>query len=242
MSYLYSQLWLCILSAGLLGAVLGWFFRGSNKKKISEIEKRWRERFSELEINNQSLLSKLKQNEKFTSQHEHLVKRIGKMEKAAKLSREELQTRQFSIDTLHEELQQTQSKLLEKDTQLDELTSQLATLESEGPGYKTTSTAKNHAAETSFDKIHQALEKELANANKQIEELDAENKQVEEENAEMQLLMNEYASQCRQLEVRRQELEKLADSYKAHLIDAESKLQVAYESVHKRRTTTNRKR
>ncbi len=45
MIYLLTQIALCLLAAGLIGALIGWWLRGGCKKKILESERRWSEKY-----------------------------------------------------------------------------------------------------------------------------------------------------------------------------------------------------
>jgi len=49
MSYLLTQILVCLLIAGLIGAIIGWLFRGNCKKSIRECEDKWKRRVGEIE-------------------------------------------------------------------------------------------------------------------------------------------------------------------------------------------------
>ena len=48
MNYLISQMWLCLLLAALLGAVIGyWLAKCSSQSKLDELEADWRNKLDE---------------------------------------------------------------------------------------------------------------------------------------------------------------------------------------------------
>ncbi len=51
MSYLLVQILLCLLIAGIIGAIIGWLLRGDCDTKIQECEKKWQRKMDELEAN-----------------------------------------------------------------------------------------------------------------------------------------------------------------------------------------------
>lgn len=49
MDFLISQIFICLLIAGLIGAVIGWFLRGGCSKKLHNCEDKYKARIAELE-------------------------------------------------------------------------------------------------------------------------------------------------------------------------------------------------
>lgn len=50
MSYLIQQMWLCLLLAALLGAVIGWWFaKTSNQRKLNELDAKWQHKLEQKE-------------------------------------------------------------------------------------------------------------------------------------------------------------------------------------------------
>jgi hypothetical protein len=50
MSYLIQQMWLCLLLAALLGAVIGWWFaKTSNQRKLNELDTNWQHKLEQKE-------------------------------------------------------------------------------------------------------------------------------------------------------------------------------------------------
>lgn len=45
MSYLLAQIFICLLVAGLIGALIGWWLRGGCRKKLREIDNDWNIRY-----------------------------------------------------------------------------------------------------------------------------------------------------------------------------------------------------
>ncbi len=60
MSYLLAQILVCLLVAGLIGAIIGWFLRGGCSKKIEECEDEWKMRVGALESDFNSRLHETK--------------------------------------------------------------------------------------------------------------------------------------------------------------------------------------
>ena len=51
MSYLLVQILLCLLIAGIIGAIIGWLLRGDCDTKLRECEAKWQKKMDELEAN-----------------------------------------------------------------------------------------------------------------------------------------------------------------------------------------------
>ncbi len=57
MSYLLAQIVVCLLIAGLIGAVIGWFLRGGCSRKLRDCEDEWKMKMGSLESEYHSKLS-----------------------------------------------------------------------------------------------------------------------------------------------------------------------------------------
>jgi len=57
MSYILAQILVCLLIAGLIGAVIGWFLRGNCTNAIKKCEEEWKQRVGALESNYNSKLN-----------------------------------------------------------------------------------------------------------------------------------------------------------------------------------------
>ncbi len=51
MSYLLAQILLCLLIAGIIGAIIGWLLRGDCGVKLRDCDAKWQKKFDELEAN-----------------------------------------------------------------------------------------------------------------------------------------------------------------------------------------------
>ncbi len=60
MSYLLGQIFICLLIAGLIGAVIGWLLRGGCSKRIRDCEEEWKMKVGSLESEYQTRLEKEK--------------------------------------------------------------------------------------------------------------------------------------------------------------------------------------
>jgi len=58
MSYILAQILVCLLLAGLIGAVIGWILRGDCKNAIKECEDEWKQRVGEIESSYNSKIEK----------------------------------------------------------------------------------------------------------------------------------------------------------------------------------------
>ncbi len=217
MGYLFSQLWLCLGTALLLGGVTGWFLRGDNRKKLDIIEQRWRKRFMELEYVNQALQNQNKQHKVSETQKLQLESRLSRMNRAAELSSQELKYKASKLAQLEQQLEQVRTELSDKSNQLDDMVSKLSEMES---------TPKNWQAANS--------ETRTGDASPPIRESDREllAEQIAEKNREIKQLQKKLDAceqDCQQMEEKQARLTETNDHYKASLIDAESKLQVTHE-------------
>ncbi len=77
MSYLLAQIFVCLLIAGLIGAVIGWFLRGGCSRKLRDCEEEWKMKIGSLESEYHSKLQR------------HGDKNIDKEIQAATLKRHE---------------------------------------------------------------------------------------------------------------------------------------------------------
>lgn len=215
MSYLYSQLWLCLFVATLLGGLIGWFLRGDNRSKLNEIESRWRSRFSELEYSNQALMNRLKQNGKstFEEKYKNIQTRLGRMNKAAELSSQQLTMRKTEISKMEQRLESNHTKLLDKESQINELSIELSDKEA----------------------LHKKTEKKKSIHLKNPKEDTAEKSTDNNQNIkDLSIKLEEKISSYKALEQNYEKLVKRNDEYKASLIDAESKIQVTTEMLNKK--------
>ncbi len=207
MSYLISQLWICLFVASLLGGLVGWFLRGDNRSKLTEIENRWRSRFAELEFSNQALNNRLKQGDTSENKYKSLQSRLMKMNKAADLASQQLKFKDQSLSKIGQELEQSNIKLLDKKSQINELVTQLSNFETQ---------------QESGDKItNQLLSKKQVNQHKKLKK---------DYSPEMETLARQLQKKTDQYSAIKEKYEKISkkiDGYKASLMDAESKLEVA---------------
>jgi chromosome segregation ATPase len=164
MSYLLPQLWLCLSIASLLGGLIGWFLRGDNRKKLTQIENRWQKRFSDLEYNNQFLLNQLKKSKTIEKNNKTLIAQLERMRKAAELSNQQLKSKSILLSNLEKKMDQSNHSAMNvKDKKKH----------SKHPGGKDTEEQKDdlkHLEQSQLDKS----EKEKARLTKQIDQYKAE--------------------------------------------------------------------
>ena len=223
MSYLFSQLWLCLFVSSLLGGLIGWFIRGDNKSKLYEIENRWKSRFAELEFSNQALLDRLKQGGAIENKYKNIQSRLNRMNKAAELANEELKFKQTSMSKLEKELLISNSRLVDQETQINELVAQLSDIEQlqknqEDSQLETLSNSHRTDPEQQDKK---SVNKKTSNAKIAIsQDCEKISRELAEKKEHCQLIKKDY-----------DDLVKKTDGYKASLIDAESKLRITTEML-----------
>ena len=49
MSYLISQMWLCLLIAVIIAGTVGWLLRGNGKEKLQALDKQWRDQYHSID-------------------------------------------------------------------------------------------------------------------------------------------------------------------------------------------------
>ncbi len=213
MSYLISELWLCLSIASVLGGLIGWFLRGDNTSKLKEIEDRWRSRFSELEYSNHALINRLKQGGAFENKYKNLQVRLLRMNKAADLANQQLKFKQVSLSKLQHDLEQSNLKLIDKKSQINELVTQLSNIESQQNDgqIKTLITTPDQ---------HEGMRKDRKNKMDDTAEIKKLTLQIDKKTALYATMKDKY-----------EKLVKKTDEYKASLIDAESKLRVTTQML-----------
>lgn len=77
MSYLLSQIWICLLLAALIGGVIGWFLRGGCRKKLEAVELDWRNRFAGVEHERDEMNSRLGSLDKVSRERDQLLKKVS---------------------------------------------------------------------------------------------------------------------------------------------------------------------
>jgi chromosome segregation ATPase len=216
MSYLYSQLWLCLFVASLLGGLIGWFLRGDNRSKLNEIEGRWRSRFSELEYSNQALMSRLKQsgNRTLETKYKNIQTRLERMNKAAELSSQQLSMRKTEISKMEQQLESSDTKLIDKESQITELSLELSDMEAR---HKNLDKRIENKKSSGFKTPKMKVTKKNTDKDRDITDLT--------------LKLEEKAANYKTLKMDYEKLAKRNDEYKASLIDAESKIQVTTEML-----------
>jgi len=217
MSYLLSQLWLCLFVATLLGIFIGWFIRGDSKKKLDTIENRWRTRFSELEYSNQELVKKLKYGNAYDTQYSTIQKRLKRMNRAADLASQQLKYKNEALSKMEQDNELNNIKLMDKESQVNELISQLANAEStqNDSTFKKQSNSSVHPHDQRSSHLNPSKLKQRKKEQQKIPSEKALTTKLEEQAIKYDDLKTSY-----------EKLAKKSDSYKASLIDTESKLQI----------------
>lgn len=84
MSYLLSQIWICLLLAALIGGIIGWLLRGGCKKKIEAVELDWRNRFAGVEQERNEMSSRLGDLDNISREHAEMSSKLGRLDKISR--------------------------------------------------------------------------------------------------------------------------------------------------------------
>lgn len=121
MSYLVSQLWLCLLLALLLGSLVGWFLRGGCKNKLAKISGDWEQRYLLLENEKKLLASKAQDSKRFNNERKSLMSRLTAMENGANLASNVLKENKDKLDEAEQSLSALKLELQQRDVDIREL-------------------------------------------------------------------------------------------------------------------------
>ncbi|HID82619.1 MAG TPA: DUF4332 domain-containing protein [Chromatiales bacterium] len=139
MSYLLSQIWICLLLAALIGGIIGWFLRGGCRKKLEAVEADWRNRFAGVEHERDEMSSRLGNLDKISRERDQLQKELSSL-RGVKDERDDLVAKlvalEASTSTISSQPTDTSSRL--KDITDDTQDSyEIEEIEGIGTGYGT---------------------------------------------------------------------------------------------------------
>jgi chromosome segregation ATPase len=115
MTYLLSQIWLCLLITALVAGLLGWLLRGGGKKKLRTLNEKWQDKYDALSQERNSYASKINNLSGITHEKERLENKIETQKKTYDQKLERLNTK---LTTADKESQQQQLLLAQKDEEL----------------------------------------------------------------------------------------------------------------------------
>lgn len=118
MDYLIWQIWLCLFVAFLLGAILGWFFRGSCKKKVAKITADWEQRFGFVEEEKDLFALKVQDRDRLSHDNKSLLSRLTAMENGANLASNVLRENKGKLDKAEDDLSALEGLLEQRDLEI----------------------------------------------------------------------------------------------------------------------------
>jgi len=142
MSYLLSQIWICLLLTALIAGLAGWFLRGSSKGKIKAIEEEWKIKLARAqnerdyyagEVKSFSAVSQerdeLEQN--YLLEKEQMGRQLEEMQMGASVAAEKIKENEILLQLRAQELDDANTQIIaKKEEDYDGFTQQLAETES----------------------------------------------------------------------------------------------------------------
>ncbi len=128
MDYLIWQMGLCLGVALLLGAVLGWFFRGGCQHKLVKVVGDWSQRFAFIEKERDRLALKVQDRDKLSHENKSLLSRLRAMENGANLASNVLKDNKEKLDTAEHDLSEIELLLEQRNLAIAELKDDLGVM------------------------------------------------------------------------------------------------------------------
>ena len=139
MSYLLSQIWICLLLAALIGGIIGWLLRGGCRKKLEAVETDWRNRFAGVEHERDEMSSRLGNLDKITRERDQLLKEASSL-RGVKDERDDLVAKLVALEASTSDISSQQSDTsarLEDVTDDTQDSYEIEEIEGIGTGYGT---------------------------------------------------------------------------------------------------------
>ncbi len=77
MTYLITQIWFYLLITACAAGGIGWFLRGSNKKKLQALEQQWQADYESVDSERKSYAKKIEQLSKIEHENKELKLRVA---------------------------------------------------------------------------------------------------------------------------------------------------------------------
>lgn len=205
MDYLIWQIGLCLLVAFLLGALLGWFFRGNCKNKVARVANDWEQRFGFMEEERDLFALKVQDRERLYHENKSLLGRLVAMKNGANLASKVLKENKEKLDVTEEGLSELVSLLEQRDLEIIELkndVSDVVTIKEETDNVDLTSNDEEIKVMEALLKAHEKGSDDLLKKEKQLQKAlsSTEDKNLEyeeeaaEDNVKIERLMLELES------------------------------------------------
>ena len=177
MSYLVSQLWLCLLLALLFGALVGWFLRGGCKAKLVKISDDWKQRYTLLEDEKNSFVAKSQDEKKLNDERKSLLSRLTAMENGANIASNVLKENKEKLDETENRLAEIKLELQQREAEISELKKNKNTAMEKSSNDEEKSLAIQGLLDTQISEseaLKRQFEQDLSAKNKKIETLAAD--------------------------------------------------------------------
>jgi chromosome segregation ATPase len=115
MTYLVSQIWLCLLITAFISAILGWLLRGNGKNKRHALNTQWQDKYNTLNQERTDYVSKIHKLTGVTHEKERLEHKITSQQQIFDQQIERLKKK---ITSAENNTQQHQALLTQKDEEL----------------------------------------------------------------------------------------------------------------------------
>ena len=124
MTYLISQMWLCLLITAVIAGIIGWLLRGSAKKKLQALDQQWQQEYNVVDSARAKYKSQVKQQSFLKSTNKELEHQVSMQKKSFEETIEKLKEQIDIKDTkqatlLREKEEEYAANLQKLDTKLE---------------------------------------------------------------------------------------------------------------------------
>ena len=135
MTYLISQMWLCLLITAVIAGIIGWLLRGSAKKKLQALDQQWQQEYNVVDSARAKYKSQVKQQSFLKSTNKELEHQVSMQKKSFEETIEKLKEQIDIKDTKQATL--LREKEEEYAANLQKLDAKLEAIEEEKVATKT---------------------------------------------------------------------------------------------------------
>jgi len=134
MTYLISQMWLCLIITAVIAGLIGWLLRGSGKKKLQALDKQWQEQYRSVENARQRYASRIEELSKVEKNNKELSLQVSLQKQSFEQTLQQLKkqtdiTNNQQVERLNQKYEEMVSHLTQYDKQLNALEEEKANAE-----------------------------------------------------------------------------------------------------------------
>ncbi|HIO93230.1 MAG TPA: hypothetical protein EYG68_10375, partial [Leucothrix mucor] len=134
MTYLISQMWLCLIITAVIAGLIGWLLRGSGKKKLQALDKQWQEQYRSVENARQRYASRIEELSKVEKNNKELSLQVSLQKQSFEQTLQQLKkqtdiTNNQQVERLNQKDEEMVSHLTQYDKQLNALEEEKANAE-----------------------------------------------------------------------------------------------------------------